>query len=53
MTFNKLKYCVQNKVAVIKMDAPANLNAIDEEMADELLRAMQAAEEDQDVNVIL
>lgn len=53
MTFNKLKYSVRNKVAVIKMDAPANLNAIDEEMADELLKAMQAAEEDQDVNVVL
>ena len=51
--FNKLKYVVQNHVAVIKMDAPANLNAIDEEMADELLKAMQAAEEDQDVNVVL
>lgn len=51
--FQKLQYNVENYIATIEMVYPKNLNAIDEEMADELLAALALAEEDKLVKVIL
>ena len=43
MKLKKLHYTVDDGIAVVQLDYPKNLNAIDEEMADELLYVVQAA----------
>lgn len=53
MELTKIRYEVQDGVATIAMDSPANLNAIDELMADELLAALDAADTDPDVKVVV
>lgn len=47
MDFKKLIYTVEDGIAIITMDYMKNLNAIDEQMADELLLAFRAAEKDE------
>ena len=49
----KLHYTVEDGIAVVQLDYPKNLNAIDEEMADELLYVVQAAEADESVKVVV
>jgi enoyl-CoA hydratase/carnithine racemase len=49
----KVKYFSENQVGYIVMDYQQNLNAIDETMATELLRALDAMEEDETVKVIV
>ncbi len=51
--FQKLQYCVEDYIATIEMVYPKNLNAIDEEMADELLEALATAEQDKLVKIIV
>ena len=41
MKLKKLHYTVEDGIAVVQLDYPKNLNAIDEEMADELLYVVQ------------
>ena len=53
MELQKLHYDVANGIAVVTMDYPKNLNAIDEQMADELLYVVKLAEEDPDVKVVV
>ena len=53
MKLNKLHYTVEDGIAVVQLDYPKNLNAIDEEMADELLYVVQAAEADESVKVVV
>lgn len=53
MDFKKLIYTVENGIAIITMDYMKNLNAIDEQMADELLLAFRAAEKDEAVKVVI
>lgn len=53
MELQKLQYEVQDHVAIITMDYPKNLNAIDELMADELTGAFAQAEQDPEVHVIV
>lgn len=51
MELKKLQYAVEDGVAVVTMNYPKNLNAIDEEMADELMYAVNEAEHDSKVKV--
>ncbi|MCF0137975.1 MAG: enoyl-CoA hydratase/isomerase family protein [Oscillospiraceae bacterium] len=53
MELKKIVYSVENGVAVVAMNFPGNLNAIDEQMADDLILALQAADKDPEVKVIL
>lgn len=53
MKLKKLHYTVEDGIAVVQLDYPKNLNAIDEEMADELLYVVQAAEADESVKVVV
>ena len=49
MELKKLIYTVEDGIAVIKMNYMKNLNAIDEQMADELMYVVDAAEKDPNV----
>ena len=53
MELQKLHYAVADGVATITMDYGKNLNAIDDQMADELLFLLAEAEKDDAVKVIL
>ena len=53
MELNKLIYTVEDGVAVITMNYMKNLNAIDEQMADELMYVVDAAEKDPNVKVVV
>ena len=53
MELQKLHYAVADGVATITMDYGKNLNAIDDQMADELLYVLAEAEKDNAVKVIL
>lgn len=53
MKLEKLIYTVEDGVAVITMDYKKNLNAIDEQMADELLYVFDEAEKDAAVRVVV
>lgn len=53
MKLEKLHYDVQDGIAVITMDYPKNLNAIDEQMADELLYVIDKAENDPAAKVVV
>ena len=49
----KLLYSVQDGIAVITMNSVHNLNAIDEQMADELIAVLSYAEQDPKAKVII
>ena len=49
----KIIYSAQDGIATIIMNDPSNLNAIDEQMADELLTAFQRAVQDAEVKVVV
>ena len=49
----KIQYCVQDGAAVIHMNCPGNLNAIDERMAEELDLALAFAEEDPKAGIVV
>ena len=53
MEFKKTVYSVQDGITVITMNYMKNLNAIDEQMADELLELFARAEEDEAVKVVV
>ena len=53
MEFQKTAYTVENGIAVLTMRYPKNLNAIDEQMAEELLCRFQDAERDDAVKVVV
>ena len=53
MELKKLIYTVEDGIAVITMNYLKNLNAIDEQMADELLYAIDKAENDPEVRVVV
>ena len=53
MELKKLIYTVEDGVAVVTMNYMKNLNAIDEQMADELMYVVDAAEKDPDVRVLV
>lgn len=53
MSYNKLTYMVENGIATITMTYLKNLNAIDEEMADELLAVFAQCEQDPAAKVII
>lgn len=53
MELKKLVYTVEDGIAVIRMNYMKNLNAIDEQMADELMYVVDAAENDPNVKVIV
>lgn len=53
MEFTKVKYAVSEKVAIISMDSPKNMNAFDEVMLDELEEAIHMADADANVKSIL
>lgn len=53
MEFQKTAYIVENGIAVLTMRYPKNLNAIDEQMAEELLCRFQDAELDDAVKVVV
>jgi len=53
LKLNKIEYNVENHIGIITMNYPQNLNAIDEEMASELLQALDQFNFDSDVRVIV
>jgi trans-2-decenoyl-[acyl-carrier protein] isomerase len=53
MEFQKLVYTVEDNIAVIRMDYMKNLNAIDEQMAAELKGALDQADADPEVRVVV
>ncbi len=53
MDFTKVKYEVKDRVAIISMDSPKNMNAFDEIMLDELEAAIHMADEDASVKSML
>lgn len=53
MKLEKLIYTVENGVAVVTMNYMKNLNAIDEQMADELMYVVDMAEKDSNVKVLV
>lgn len=53
MEFTKVKYEVTEKVAIISMDSPKNMNAFDETLLDELVEAFKMADADASVKAIL
>ena len=53
MKLEKLIYTVENGVAVVTMNYMKNLNAIDEQMADELMYVVDMAEKDSSVKVLV
>lgn len=53
MDLQKLMYTVEDGIAVVTMNYMKNLNAIDEQMADELMYVVDKAEHDQDVRVLV
>lgn len=53
MELQKLIYTVEDGVAVVTMNYMKNLNAIDEQMADELMYVVDAAESDPNVKVFV
>ncbi len=53
MELKKLIYTVEDGIAVITMNYMKNLNAIDEQMADELMYVVETAEKDPEVKVVV
>ena len=53
MELQKLIYTVEDGIAVVTMNYLKNLNAIDEQMADELMYVVDAAEKDPSVKVLV
>lgn len=53
MELQKLIYTVEDGIAVVTMNYMKNLNAIDEQMADELMYVVDKAEHDPDVRVLI
>lgn len=53
MELKKIQYSIVDGIGVIKMNYPANINAVDEQMAAELLFAFQEAEKDPNAKVIV
>ncbi|MDO4555733.1 MAG: enoyl-CoA hydratase/isomerase family protein [Lachnospiraceae bacterium] len=53
MELSKTNYVIQDGIAVITMNYMNNLNAIDEQMADELLFLFEQAEKDEQVKVVV
>lgn len=53
MELKKLIYTVEDGIAIIQMNYMKNLNAIDEQMADELMYVVDEAEKDPNVKVVV
>lgn len=53
MRYSTLKYAVAGRIARITLNRPARLNAIDDKMPREIRRAVEAANEDDRVHVIV
>ena len=53
MKLEKLIYTVENGIAVVTMNYMKNLNAIDEQMSDELMYVVDTAEKDPNVKVMV
>jgi len=53
MTFRTLKYAVTGRIGRITLNRPARLNAIDDRMPGEIRRAVEAANNDDRVHVIV
>ncbi|MFR4479150.1 MAG: enoyl-CoA hydratase/isomerase family protein [Fusobacterium sp.] len=53
MNLEKLIYTVEDSIGIVTMNYLKNLNAIDEQMADELMYVVDAAEKDLNVKVLV
>ncbi len=53
MAYKTLKYSVTGRIARITLNRPARLNAIDDKMPREIRRAVEAANADERVHVIV
>ncbi len=53
MELEKIVYKVEDGIAVIQMNYPKNLNAVDDKMAEELLVCLNAAEDDPAAKVVV
>ena len=53
MELQKIIYTVEDGIAVIQMNYMKNLNAVDDQMADEMLYVLDAADQDPAVKVVI
>lgn len=53
MELQKIIYTVEDGIGIVTMNYPKNLNAIDEQMADELMYVVDIAEKDPNVKVLV
>lgn len=53
MSYRTIKYEVDEKIATITLNRPDKLNAINDVMAEEVLQALEASDQDTNVNVVL
>ena len=53
MKLEKLQFVVEDGVGIITMNYMKNLNAIDDQMADELMYVVDTCENDPNVKVVL
>ncbi len=53
MNLQKIKYTTADGIAIIQMDYPRNLNAIDQQMTEELLYCIDEAEKNPKVKVVV
>ena len=52
MKLEKLQFVVEDRVGIITMNYMKNLNAIDDQMADELMYVVDTCENDPNVKVV-
>jgi enoyl-CoA hydratase/carnithine racemase len=53
MSYEEIRYAVEDRVATITLDRPERMNAFTAKMCGELIRALDAADQDDDVRVVI
>ena len=53
MSYEEIRYAVEDRVATITLDRPERMNAFTAKMCGELIRAFDAADQDDDVRVVI
>jgi enoyl-CoA hydratase/carnithine racemase len=53
MSYEEIRYAVENRVATITLDRPERMNAFTAKMCGELVRALGAADDDDEVRVVV
>jgi enoyl-CoA hydratase/carnithine racemase len=53
MSYEEIRYAVEDRVATITLDRPERMNAFTAKMCGELIRALDAADQDDEVRVVI